>query len=46
MLCYKDRNYCGNIEHELDCDRQITDAEFEDAKRIELPIAYMNYCKN
>lgn len=45
MICYKDKSYCGSNVTKHTCGREITPDELEDAKRIGVPIAYINFCE-
>lgn len=45
MICYKDKTFCASKVEKHTCGREITPQELEHAKRIGLPVAYGNFCK-
>ena len=44
MICYKDATYCGSANCQNACNRQISEADLESARRLGLPIAYALFC--
>jgi len=46
MITYRDQAFCGSDVAKHTCGRELTEADKEDAARIGLPIAYVDFCTN
>lgn len=45
MLCYKDKTFCASKIHK-GCGRVITKEELAEAEKLNLPIAWADFCNN
>ena len=46
MLCYRDKTFCASEVAVHTCGREFTEQDKIDAEKVQLPVAYGNFCKN
>lgn len=44
MICYKDKTFCSSDVEEHTCGREMAQEEKRDAERMNLPVAYGEFC--
>lgn len=44
MMCFKDKTFCGSENCKNKCNRKITDIELQQAKKMNMPIMYSDFC--
>lgn len=45
MITYRDRTFCASQVKVHTCGRELTETEKQEAIKLELPIAYGEFCK-